>query len=122
MGLLNTNDLKVGMVLAQPAMNKNGTVILGGGSALTEKHINLFKAWGVSEVDIKGVDSEQVVRQEMEALPSEVVEAIERGLDELFPPFGDNPVMEAIYKVVKKISLREAANRAGGAADGIAKD
>ncbi len=122
MGLINTNDLKIGMILEQAALNKNGTVILREGSALTEKHINLFKAWGVNEVYIKGVDSAQMVREEMEALPDEVVEAIERELDELFPPFKSESVMEEIHRIVKKISLREASEWAGGDVDGRAKD
>ena len=122
MGFINTNDLKIGMVLAQAALNRNGTVILREGSALTEKHINLFKAWGVTEVDIEGVDSEQVVRKEMEALPDEVVEAIERALDELFPRFENNPVMGEIYTIVKKMRLREASGCNGGDVDGHTED
>jgi hypothetical protein len=110
MGMLNINDLKAGMVLAQSAVNRHGAVILGKDHILTEKYINHFKTWGISEVDIKDIDSEQVIKQEMEALSNDVVESIERELDELFPPFEDNPVMEKIYKIVKKISLKQAAN------------
>ena len=118
MGVLNTNDLKVGMILAEPALNKNGTVILGEGSALTEKHINLFKAWGVSEVDVEGVDSGQMEKEEMQALSPEVVDAIQRKLDILFPACGKNPVMEEIYRVVKKISLRDAMGGTESRTDG----
>lgn len=122
MGILNVNDLKVGMVLAQSAMNKNGTVILGKGNAVTEKHITSFKTWGVTEVDVEGIDSEQLVREEMAALSKDVVASIERELGELFPPFEGNPVMEEIYKIVQKIRLRQAASRTNGAADEIAKN
>jgi hypothetical protein len=121
MGILNVNDLKVGMILAQSAMNKNGTVILGQGSVVTEKHITSFKTWGVTEVDVEGIDSEQLVREEMEALSKDVVASIERELGELFPPFEGNPVMEEIYKIVQKIRLRQAASRTNGAADETAK-
>jgi hypothetical protein len=122
MGTLNINDLKAGMVLAQSAMNKHGTVILGEGNALTEKHINSFKAWGITGVDIKDIDGDQVIKQEMEVLSNETVESIERELDELFPPFEANPVMEEIYKIVKKISLRQAANQTRDTTDEIEKD
>lgn len=122
MGILNIHDLKAGMVLAQAAKNKNGTVILGEGSALTKRHINSFKTWGVTEVDIKGIDSDQVVKEAMDALSNDVVESIERELDALFPPFEANPVMEEIYKIVKKMQLRQAANQTSGATDVIAKD
>lgn len=121
MGVLNTSDLKVGMILAQPALNKNGTVILGEGSALTEKHINLFKAWGVSEVDIEGVDSDQMAREEMKALSPEIIGAIERELDGRFPSFENNPVMSEIYKIVKKYSLRDAMSGTESQTDGSPK-
>jgi hypothetical protein len=119
MGILNINDLKVGMVLALPAVNRHGAVILGEGKVLTEKHINSFKTWGVTGVDVKDIDSDQPVKEAMEALPNDVVEAIESELDELFPPFEANPVMEEIYKIVKKISLRQAANQTNGYTDEI---
>ena len=122
MGMLTINDLKAGMVLAQPAKNRHGTVILGEGNVLAEKHINSFKTWGITGVDIKGIDDDQVIKQEMETLPNHIVESIEKELDELFPPFEDNPVMEEIYKIVKKVSLRQAANQIKGATDEIGKD
>ncbi len=121
MGRLNISDLKAGMVLAQAAKNKNGTVILAEGGKLTERHINAFRAWGVTEVDIKGIDSDQVVKEAMDALSNDVVESIERELDALFPPFEDNPVMEEIYKIVKKMQLKQAANQTSGVTDVIEK-
>ena len=122
MGILNINDLKAGMVLAQSAVNKHGTTILAEGNVLTEKHINSFKTWGVTEVDIKNIDSDQVVKKEMEALSDDIVESIERELDEFFPPFEANPVMGEIFKIVKKIRLRQAANQTSGVTDEIEKD
>jgi hypothetical protein len=121
MGMLNINDLKAGMVLAQSAVNRHGVVILAEDNILTEKHINYFKTWGISEVDIKDIDCDQVIKQEMETLSNDVVESIERELDELFPPFEDNPVMEKIYKIVKKVSLKRAANQTNGSTDEIEK-
>ena len=121
MGMLNINDLKAGMVLAQSAVNRHGVVILAEDNILTEKHINYFKSWGISEVDIKDSDCDQVIKQAMETLSNDVVESIERELDELFPPFEDNPVMEKIYKIVKKVSLKRAANQTNGSTDEIEK-
>ena len=121
MGMLNINDLKAGMVLAQAAVNRHGGVILGKDHLLTEKYINHFKTWGITEVDIKDINSDQVIKQEMEALSNDVIESIERELDELFPPFEANPFMEEIYKIVKKISLKQAANQTNGYSDEIEK-
>ncbi|MBW2646925.1 MAG: hypothetical protein JRE23_12280 [Deltaproteobacteria bacterium] len=122
MGILNINDLKAGMVLARSVTNRHDATILSEGHVLTEKHINSFKTWGITGVDIKDIDGDQVIKQEMEALPNDVVESIGRELDELFPPFEANPVMEEIYKIVKKVSLRQAANQTNGVTDEIEKD
>jgi len=111
MGMLNINDLKPGMILAQSAVNRHGTVILGEGNELTGKHINALKTWGITEVDIKGADSDQVVKDVMEVLSNDIVESIEKELDELFPPVQSNPVMEKIYMIVKKINLKRAADQ-----------
>ncbi len=122
MGLLNINDLKVGMILAKPALNKNGTVILGTGSAVTEKHINFFKAWGVLEVDIDGVDSDRLLKEEMESLPMGMLERIEADLSGLFPSIEGNPIMAEIYKTVRKIRFRQAASLTKGIGDGVSTD
>jgi len=122
MGILNVNDITVGMVLAKAAMNKNGTVILGPGSTLTDKHITSFKTWGVTEVDIQGIDSDQLLKEAMDALSSDVVESIEKELGELFPSVEANPVMEEIYKIVKKMHLKQAVNQTSGATDAVTKD
>jgi hypothetical protein len=107
MGLLNTHDLKAGMVLAQDVTNQHGNVLLGKGSELSEKHIGVLRAWGVTEVDVEGVDREQVEREEVQGLPPEAVESIEEELQGLFPDFGNDPLMQEIYRVVKKFKMKE---------------
>jgi len=121
MGMLSINDLKTGMVLARSAKNRHGAVILGKDNVLTEKHINSLKTWGITEVDIKDIDGDQVIKHEMEALSNDITESIERELDELFPILEANPVMEEIYKIVKKISLRRAVNQIDGVTDELEK-
>jgi hypothetical protein len=107
MGLLNTHDLKAGMVIAQDVTNQHGNVLLGKGSELSEKHIGILKAWGVTEIDVEGVDRAQVELEEVQGLPTEVVASIEEELQKLFPDFGDDPLMQEIYRVVKKFKMKE---------------
>ncbi|MBE9545861.1 MAG: hypothetical protein IMF10_00025 [Proteobacteria bacterium] len=119
MGALNINDIKVGMVLAQDVRNKHGIILLKEGRILAERDITVLKTWGITEVSIKDVDRDQVVKEEMEALPNDVVESIEKELDELFPPLGDNPVMEEIYRIVKKFRFKEALEQTHGSGNKI---
>ncbi len=53
---LKIAELKPGMVLAQDAKDLNGRVLLSSGNRLSEKHIKVFKAWGVTEVAVEGAD------------------------------------------------------------------
>ncbi len=119
MGALNINDLKAGMVLAQPVKNKHGLILLGKETVLTGKDIMVLKNWGITEADIRGIDRDQVAKEEMEALPNDVVESTEKELSEFFPPFGDNPVMEEIYRIVRKFKLEQAMKQTHGSGDEI---
>ncbi len=106
MGVLNIDDLKAGMVLGEDVTNKHDKVLLGKGNALAERHIGILKAWGVTEVDVEGVDRAQVDREETAALSPEAVASLEEGLKELFPDFGDHALMQEIYRVVRKFRMK----------------
>lgn len=49
---IRIKDLKLGMVLASPARDPNGRLLLPAGEKITDKHIRTFKAWGIVEVDV----------------------------------------------------------------------
>jgi len=116
MGILNLNDLKEAMVLAADIKNKHGNILIKEGSTLTAKHILLMKAWGVTEAEVVGFDKDQVEKEEMHALSPEIIEAIEKELRAVFPPFDNNPVMAEIYRIARKLRLRQAFCNSGDAA------
>ena len=60
MARINLEDISPGMVLGGDAKDRNGRILLGAGTVLTEKHLKIFKMWGVTDADIKGVDVEEV--------------------------------------------------------------
>ena len=107
MGILNLNDLKVGMVLAGDVKNKHGNILIKQGIELTEKHITLLKAWGITEADVAGIDQNQLDREELKALSPEFIEAVESELRDIFPPFDSHPVMAEIYRIARKLRLKQ---------------
>ncbi len=115
MGILNLNDLKEGMVLAAAIKNKHGNILIKEGNTLTAKHILLMKAWGVTEADVVGFDKDQVEKDELHALSPELIEAIEKELRAVFPPFDSHPVMAEIYRIARKLKLRQASSNPGEA-------
>ena len=120
MGVLSVNDLKDGMVLASEVKNKHGNILLKKGNMLSEKHIMLLKSWGITKADIVSVDKEQVEKRKIEELSSDLMISIEEGLKGLFPDDGDNPLMQEIYRIVKKFRMKQAMEQTGGNGDGNA--
>jgi len=81
---------------------------------LAEKHIMLLKSWGINEANIEGVDREQVEKKEVEELSPDLIASIEKELKGLFPDFGENPLMEELYRVTKKFKLKKEVGKISG--------
>lgn len=69
------------MVLEKAVYNSDGNILLPAGSEISEKHIDIFMAWGVSNVEIY-VDPDQ--EDEEEKLFFEEVEKAHQALLPLF--------------------------------------
>jgi hypothetical protein len=117
MGVLSVSDLKDGMVLAREVKNKHGNILLKKGDMLSEKHIMLLKSWGVTEADIEGVDRDQVEKKEMDGLSPDLIASVEGELKGLFPDFGDNPLMEELYRVTKKFKMKKVVEKNSGSSN-----
>lgn len=48
------------MILAGNVNDRTGRLLLGGGITLTQKHLVVFRTWGIEEVDIEGVGEEGI--------------------------------------------------------------
>ena len=77
----------------------------------------LLKSWGVTEVDIESFDSQQIEEIDKEILPPEIVTAIDKEVNELFPQCKDNPLMEKLYGIVKKAKMKSAVENKSGTSD-----
>jgi len=107
MGILNINDLKEGMTLAADVKNKHGNIMIRQGMTLSEKHIMLLKAWGISDADVDGFDRDQLNEEEMKTVSPEVIEVIEKDLRAFFPPLEGNEIMSEIYRITKKLKIKQ---------------
>lgn len=54
MGLVTIDDIKPGMVLESDLYGSNGRFLMPAGTVVDDKHIRVFKIWGVTEIGIKG--------------------------------------------------------------------
>ncbi len=106
MALVAVDSLETGMVLAGDVLDRNGRMLLGAGVELTQKHLAIFRTWGVTEVNIVGGDSDD----DNESLPSEVdPEVLAAAQERLLPLFvlagTDHPVMHELLRLaaIKKV-------------------
>jgi len=92
---VSIDDLKPGMILAQPVSNHQGVLLLDAGAKITKKNIRIFKSWGITEIAVKGDLAES--RVDAEDTPIRVRESVESELKAKFSDVLDDPVMNAIF-------------------------
>jgi len=106
MAIVHIDYLKPGMVLNSDVRDINGRLILGAAAELTDKHLYIFRSWGVTEADIKGVTEEEVDAMETEEIPPLILEKAEKKLSEIFHHTDHNhPVIKELFRFC---TLREA--------------
>lgn len=54
MGTVSIENIETGMVLASDVRDRSGRMLLVAGAELTQKHLVVFRTWGVLEADIAG--------------------------------------------------------------------
>ncbi len=59
MGILSLDTIRPGMVLANDVKDRNGRILLASGSEITEKHLRIFKMWGILAVPVLGEEREE---------------------------------------------------------------
>jgi hypothetical protein len=94
--ILRVDDLKPGMVLAEPVYNQQQLLLLEQDTALTKKRIWMLKTWGIERVRIKGkskADGKTAIEAELESRKT-----IQKELKAKFADVIDDPVMQEIMK------------------------
>ena len=102
---VSIEDIKPGMILAQPVRNRQGALLLEAGARITGKSIRIFKSWGVNEIAVKGDLSDSSGSVENVGSPKK--ESIENQLRDKFSDVLDDPVMVAIYEAASKRLMQD---------------
>ncbi|HIJ80873.1 MAG TPA: hypothetical protein HPP76_04105 [Desulfuromonadales bacterium] len=61
MAIIATDLLESGMVLKSEVTDRSGRLLLPAGAELTDKHLNIFRTWGISGADVEREGEEEVV-------------------------------------------------------------
>lgn len=108
MGLINVSDIRAGMILAGEVKDRNGRVLLASGQEITDKHLKIFKMWGVSDANIQGVAQEDVAAQDMASVDAAVYQEAEQLTKELFLHAGTtHPAMNELARLLTMRHVRQ---------------
>lgn len=105
MGKVAIENIETGMILAGDVRDRSGRMLLGAGAELTQKHLLIFRTWGVLEADIAGQGSDEVADQ----IPADIdpleLAAAEQELTSLFRH--TNLGHPAIIELMRLAALRK---------------
>lgn len=82
--MLPTDNLTAGMLLSADVHARTGRLLLGAGTELTDKHIYIFRIWGVIEADIAGRENEDDSPASVNMIDSESWSKAEAAIRPLF--------------------------------------
>jgi HD-like signal output (HDOD) protein len=74
MSLINVTDVQQGMVLAEDLRAPIGRLLLIKGTILTPKHIRIANVWGVTELNIRGINQDQIHAEATRGMSPEIFE------------------------------------------------
>lgn len=102
--------IQEGMVVCSDVKNIDNMLLIPSGCSLTERQINILKAWGVDEVDV--VASEATEEQDpLARLSPEQVEKLLAEVKERFWQVDEtNPVFQEIFKIILQRRLRSSTS------------
>ncbi len=51
---ISLDDLQIGAILTADVKDRGGRLLLGAGAEIEERHLKIFRGWGVADICIKG--------------------------------------------------------------------
>ncbi len=106
MAILSLDAIKPGMVLAGDVKDRNGRALLSAGAEITEKHIRIFKMWGIHSAPIQGEDKENAPSNRSSEIDPNLLHEAERKTAERFYHNDLNhPFIRELFRLVTLESL-----------------
>ena len=115
MGNVGVEYLKPGMVLNSEVRNHSGRLLLNAGTEITERHIYIFRTWGITEVDIQGVSREDIAPEESGHADPAILGEAEDELRGIFR-FTDreHPAIKELFRLCTLRKVRTLSRRDAG--------
>ncbi len=118
---LSLEQLTPGLTLGKPVYNLNGVLLLRAGEVLTAKHLQIFKTWGVREVEVAAEEGSEAAIPPDTPVPPEIAAAVDKEIARRFrrTDAADPVIGELRRLAARRLTVRimaEAASKAAQAA------
>ena len=97
------------MVIAESVFDQHDVLLAKEGTSLSERHIKVFKSWGIGEVCVAGESEEQ--EKDYIELEKRAKASVEKELNEKFRDVLDDRVMVEIMRVAGKHLVKRALDK-----------
>jgi hypothetical protein len=109
MPTIKLESLREGMITAAEVKNMDNMLLIPANTALTERHINVLNAWGITEIQVQAcADAEEAV-DILQRLPKEVLDRLTNELKAVFwSPAEKNPVELEVFMLALRRKARQS--------------
>lgn len=108
MAFVHIDNLVPGMILKQDVCDRSGRLLLPEGSELTDRHLVIFRTWGVLEVEITADSDSENLQLQHEEIDHELLAVVEASIKPLF--MHNDPEQPAIKELMRICIARKAAH------------
>lgn len=99
------------MVVAVDVKNMDNMLLLPAGCVLTEKHIDILNAWGITELQVEAGGPVEEVGDVLEQLPPGTLEQLRGELAALFwEPIDKGPIQAEAFDLLLRRKAKQLAN------------
>ena len=97
---LSLPELEAGMVLAQDVRDGSGRVLLSAGNEIQEKHLKIFKTWGIASAEIDASDLDMDALEGASKIDPKTLDAAKKKAELLFVlAENDHPAMKELLQI-----------------------
>ncbi len=106
---VKTDALRDGMVVTAEVKNMDNMLLVPAGCVITERHIHILRAWGISEVEVQAGEGVEDAGDILQELPPEELKELTAGLESIFWEAID---ISPVQKEAFRLALRRKAKQA----------
>ena len=111
MAKVKTEQLKEGMVVAAEVKNMDNMLLLPAGCKLSEKHIEIFQAWGITEINVESAEGVSEPEDPLARLSPEEAQQLTEDTRKLFWQIDDQePIQMEVFNLVLRRRAKKAAH------------